>query len=53
MLKERKCYRHKNPLLLECVDVYNILIPGMFILEKKINILLVTWMVITKLTHSV
>ena len=54
-IEKRKLHYHKNPILIDYLDIDKILIPSkVFSGEKKIiNILLVTKMMITKFSHCV
>ena len=46
-------HHYKNPIFLEDIDTNNILISNKLLLVKKIiNTLLITWMMITKLSHA-
>ena len=43
---------HKNPIFLEDVDIGNVLVSDKITSsEKKLNTLLVTWIMIIKLSH--
>ena len=54
-IKKHKLYRYKSPIFLEDVDIDNVLVsnkssPGK---KKSINTLLITCMVIAKLSHFI
>ena len=54
-IKKHKLYRYKSPIFLEDVGIDNVLVsnkisPGK---KKSINTLLITCMVITKLSHFI
>ena len=54
-IEKRRLHYHKNPILIDSLDIDKILIPSKVSSgeKKNINILLVTKMMITKFSHCV